>query len=182
MRAVLRARTRPTLVVRDGYLPAAGKLAPWSDGRRATDLHCGAQARIQAHVNKCVRRTPIHACGGGNRTRPTSGVKARHLLPAVELAPLSPGRGATDVHGGAQARIQAHVNGCVERTTIYALGVRELLTPDLGCGMSPLAAGWGARSPVGRASRDRPAWRGSGKNTSNRKQMRKTFRKICVRR
>ena len=105
-----------------------------------------------------------------NDTRPTSGMR----LPLAA--------GATGPHGGAQAIIQAHVNGCVRRTATYACVVKELHTPKLGRERAPRAAGCGTRPPVGRAWCDRRARRGSGKTTSTRKRMREAYSHFCVRR
>ena len=185
MGAPLGNRRPPTSVMRSCHLPPVQKLDPSTAGRGITGLHCWAHATIQAHGNGCVRRTAIYACALGNYEHLTSGVRARYLPPARELAPWSARRGATDLHGGAQARIQAciqaRVNGCVRRTATYACGVWESHTSDLGRERSPLAAGSGTRPLVKRGLVRRPALRGSGKNTGTRKRMRNTYSNLCVR-
>ena len=145
-----------------------------------TDVHGGAQARIQAHVNKCVKLTQTDACGDKKRTRPTSGVRDRRLLPAGELAPWSAGSSATDPHGVARARLQTHANEYVRCKTIYGCAVRKSQAPDLGHEILPLAAGSETRPIDGRSWDHRPALLGSCNNTSTRKRMRKTNSHICM--
>ena len=131
-----------------GTRPLVGRAWNHRHALRISCKNASTRTRIRkAFSNICARRWGIaHA--------QTLGVRARHLLPAGELAPLSAGHGATDLHGGAQAikaSMQAHVNGCVRRTATYACGVRKAYMPHFGRERSPLAAGWGTRVLVGRS-------------------------------
>ena len=187
MRAAIGNRTRPNSGVQPRHSPPALELAPWSAGRGATDLHGGAQARIQAciqaRVNGCVRRTATYACGVAHSHAPDLG---------RERSPLAAGWGARTLAGrawcdrpaqrGSGKKTSMHVNECVMPAAIYACGVGKLHTPDLGRESSPLAAGWGTRPLVAQSWCVRRASRGSGKNTSTREQMHKAYSKICVRR
>ena len=131
-----------------GTRPLVGLAWNHRHALRGSCNNASTRTRIRkAFSNICARRWGIaHA--------QTLGVRARHLLPAGELAPWSAGHGATDLHGGAQAikaSIQAHVNGCVRRTATYACGFGETYTPNLRRERSPLPAGWGTCPLVGRS-------------------------------
>ena len=123
----------------------------WHNRPALRDSGKNTSTHTLTHVNECVMRAAIYARGAGNRTRPTSGVRARHLPPARELAPWSARPSATDLHDVAQARIQAHVNACVRRTANYGFAFGESHAPDLRREILPLAAGSGTRLLAGRA-------------------------------